>query len=431
MLEPAEKRKIAVMGLGYVGLPLAVAFGRQRDVVGFDIHAGRIDELRLGFDRTSEFTQKQIQESSIHFTTNVDELKGVNFFIISVPTPIDKAKRPDLQFVISASKIVAPLLKQGDVVVYESTVYPGATEEECVPILEQISGKKSGKDFFVGYSPERINPGDKTHGLGDVVKVVSAQTSEALEVVAGVYGAVVRAGVHRAPSIRVAEAAKVIENTQRDLNVALINELALIFHRMGIDTHEVLEAARTKWNFLAFTPGLVGGHCIGVDPYYLTYKAEQLDYHPEVILAGRRVNDNMGRYVAQQTVLQMIHQGHSIKGSKTAILGATFKENCPDVRNSRVFDMVSELRSFGVEVLVHDPLANPSEIKEEYGEELQEWDALPKTNAIILAVPHDRFRHLRALDFQSKLLPNGLVIDVKACLDREDFASTKVPLWRL
>jgi len=363
----AKNRVISVVGLGYVGLPVAVAFGKVRRTIGFDINRTRIEELRDGFDRTDEVTPEELAAADILFTDRIEDLKGANFHIVAVPTPIDEANQPDLRLMCRASETVAAALKPGDIVVYESTVYPGVTEEECLPILERISGLKGGVDFKVGYSPERINPGDKEHTFTKILKVVSGQDAETLEVVADVYSSVVTAGVFRASSIKVAEAAKVIENTQRDLNIALMNELALIFDRMGIDTGEVLAAAGSKWNFLKFSPGLVGGHCIGVDPYYLTHKAEKLGYIPQVILAGRRINDGMGKFVAQRAVKEIIKAGHPVLGSVVTVLGLTFKENCPDLRNSKVIDIVKELQDYGMEVQVCDPLADHEEALHEYG----------------------------------------------------------------
>ena len=350
-----SERIISVIGLGYVGLPVAVAFGKVRRTIGFDINPLRISELQAGFDRTGEVTGTDLQNSDIAFTDKVAELAGADFHIVAVPTPVDEAHQPDLTLMYKASETVGRALKKGDIVVYESTVYPGVTEDECVPVLERVSGLQCGRDFTVGYSPERINPGDKEHTFTKIKKVVSGQDAATLEIVARVYESVVTAGVHRATSIKVAEAAKVIENTQRDLNIALMNELALIFDRMGIDTNEVLEAAGTKWNFLPFRPGLVGGHCIGVDPYYLTHKAEKIGYIPQVILAGRRINDGMGKFIAQRTVKEMIHAGHNVLGNRVTVLGLTFKENCPDLRNSKVIDIIRELQDYGIDVQVCDP----------------------------------------------------------------------------
>ncbi len=424
-------RTISVVGLGYVGLPVAVAFGRQQQVIGFDIDPVRIEELKQGIERTNEVDPAELVQSDIRFTCDPQDLKGADFHIVAVPTPVDEAKRPDLTPVLKASETVGSILKQGDIVVYESTVYPGATEEDCVPVLERCSGLKAGTDFHVGYSPERINPGDREHTFTTITKVVSGDDAETLETVARVYESVVTAGVHRAATIRVAEAAKVIENTQRDLNIALMNELALIFNRMGIDTRDVLAAAGTKWNFLPFDPGLVGGHCIGVDPYYLTHKATMVGYHPQVILAGRRINDGMGEYVASATVKQLIHAGHNVKGSTVTVLGFTFKENVPDLRNTRVIDIIRELRDYGITVQVHDPEADPQEAHEEYGISLLEESSLAPADAVIFAVPHRQYLE-RGWDLVTSLLDGGEgpVLDIKARLDRVSVPAG-VSLWRL
>lgn len=424
-------RKIGVVGLGYVGLPVAVAFGQIQSIIGFDINPHRIATLQQGVDYTGEVSSEELQEAKIEFTSNPERLKECDFIIVAVPTPIDYAKQPDLTPLIKASETVGNNMKTGTVVVYESTVYPGATEEVCVPVLEKHSGLKAGKDFFVGYSPERINPGDKEHTFKNIVKVVSGQDEDTLSIIADIYGMVVDAGVYRAPSIKVAEAAKVIENTQRDLNIALMNELAIIFDRLGIDTAEVLAAAGTKWNFLHFTPGLVGGHCIGVDPYYLTYKAESIGYHPQVILAGRRINDGMGKFIATSLVKQMILKGISIQGSCVTILGMTFKENVPDLRNSKVIDIIRELREFGVEVQVTDPLADAKEAHEEYGLDLLEINELLPADAVILAVSHRSFIDM-GWEGITALLKNqqGIVADVKSVLD-VNAVPDQVTLWRL
>ncbi len=422
-------RRIAVIGLGYVGLPVAVSFARSgASVTGFDIADSRVTELCAGFDRTGEIDPADLKNDRLRFTADSDDLKTCDFFIVTVPTPIDAAKRPDLSIVIAASRTVGAALKKGDVVVYESTVYPGATEEDCIPVLERCSGLVAGVDFAVGYSPERINPGDRSHRFETIIKVVAAQTPQALETVAEVYGSVVTAGLHRAPSIKVAEAAKVIENTQRDLNIALMNELALIFHRLGIDTSDVLAAAGSKWNFLRFTPGLVGGHCIGVDPYYLTHRAEQSGYTPEVILAGRRINDSMGTWVARECVKRLMSGGG---GKVVTVLGITFKENVPDIRNSRVVDIISELRDFGLTVQVADPLAVSEECEHEYGFPLVQQGSLAPADAVILAVPHRTYLEGAWPLMTALLKPGaGLVIDVKAALDRSSVPPT-VDLWRI
>jgi UDP-N-acetyl-D-galactosamine dehydrogenase len=428
------KAAIAVIGLGYVGLPLAAAFGRQAKVIGFDISVKKIEELRGGFDATGELTRGDLASTSIDYTTDAGRLKEASFFIVTVPTPIDKYKKPDLTPVVSASRSIGKSLSRGSIIVYESTVYPGVTEEICVPILEQESGLKCGVDFKVGYSPERINPGDKVHTVDKIVKVVSGQDAETLETVAKVYEMVVDAGVHRASSIKVAEAAKVIENTQRDLNIALMNELALIFNRLGISTRDVLEAAGTKWNFLKFFPGLVGGHCIGVDPYYLTHKAEEIGYHPQVIMAGRRINDGMGKYVAEMTVKKLIQADKTVKGARVLVLGLTFKENVPDIRNTRVIDIIEELREYGVEVLVHDPVASAEEARAEYGIDLVDIEAAGKFDGVVWAVAHQAFQSLdpaRLRQFCTSGNGKGVVIDVKAVLNGNDVEAEGLIYWSL
>jgi UDP-N-acetyl-D-glucosamine/UDP-N-acetyl-D-galactosamine dehydrogenase len=426
----SPQRKIAVIGLGYVGLPVAVAFAREGfPVVGFDIDRERVRELKDSQDRTREVEASDLKHSSLSFTADAGGLDACDFFIVTVPTPIDDARQPDLRAMFEASNLVGGVLKKGDIVVYESTVYPGAVEEECAPVLEKRSGLRVGVDFNVGYSPERINPGDKQHRLESIVKVVSAQNPETLDIVAGVYGAVVKAGIHRAPSIKVAEAAKVIENTQRDLNIAFMNELSLIFHSLDIDTGDVLAAARTKWNFLPFQPGLVGGHCIGVDPYYLTYRAEKAGYHPEVILAGRRINDGMGQRVARECVRGLLRRKGA--GGVVTILGLTFKEDVPDTRNSRVVDIVRELESFGLQVQVHDPMASPQDVRHEYGLTITELDALRPADAVILAVGHRGYVE-GGWPLIERLLVggSGLVLDIKMKLDR-DSKPAGIELWRL
>jgi UDP-N-acetyl-D-galactosamine dehydrogenase len=426
----SHRRKIAVIGLGYVGLPVAAAFARAGSpVVGFDIDETRVAELRAGRDRTREVETADLKLPSLRFTNEVAAFQSCDFFIVTVPTPIDGARRPDLGAVFEASRLVGAALKKGDIVVYESTVYPGAVEEECVPILEQHSGLKSGSDFNVGYSPERINPGDKAHRFESIVKVVSAQNPETLDIVADVYGSVVTAGIHRAPSIKVAEAAKVIENTQRDLNIAFMNELSLIFQALNIDTGDVLAAARTKWNFMPFQPGLVGGHCIGVDPYYLTFRAEKAGYHPEVILAGRRINDGMGQRVARECVRGLLRR--KAQGGVVTVLGLTFKEDVPDTRNSRVIDLVRELQSFGLTVQLHDPLANAADARHEYGVTLTEFGDLEPADAVILAVAHSDYVAGGWSLVQGLLTGgHGLVFDVKARLDRNS-QPAGIELWRL
>lgn len=423
-------RKIAVVGLGYVGLPVAVAFARAGvPVTGFDIDTSRIEELKKGADRTREVEAADLKYPSLTFTSELAVLRSSDFFIVTVPTPIDEARRPDLGAMLAASRSVGSVLKSGDVVVYESTVYPGAVEEECVPVLEKTSGLKAGIDFKVGYSPERINPGDKQHRFESIMKVVSAQDAATLAIVADVYGSVVTAGIHRAPSIKVAEAAKVIENTQRDLNIAFMNELSLIFQALKIDTGDVLAAARTKWNFMPFQPGLVGGHCIGVDPYYLTYRAEKAGYHPEVILAGRRINDAMGQRIARECIRGLLRQKG--QGGVVTVLGLTFKENVPDTRNSKVIDIIRELQSFGITVQVHDPLAHPDDAMHEYGVTLTNFDMLKPADAVILAVAHDEYVNGGWPLIEGLLADRrGLVLDVKMKLDRTTTPSA-IELWRI
>jgi UDP-N-acetyl-D-galactosamine dehydrogenase len=422
---------VSVIGLGYVGMPVAVAFAKKFPVVGFDINQKRIDELKSGHDRTGEVTKNELTEVKIHFSAKPEDLKKANFHIVAVPTPVNDANQPDLGPMFSASVSVGRALKKGDIVVYESTVYPGATEEECVPILEKESGLKCGYDFKVGYSPERINPADKERTFTKIMKVVSGQDAESLNKIAEMYGSVVTAGVYRAESIKVAEAAKVIENAQRDLNIAFVNELSVIFERLNIDTKSVLKAASTKWNFLNFTPGLVGGHCIGVDPYYLTYKAEKSGYHPDVILAGRRINDNMGKYVAQKTIETMIHQGLKIKGSVVHILGLTFKENCPDVRNTKVYDIFTELRRLDIKVHINDPMAHEDEIQDVYETQSTPWEKLPPADAVILAAPHKELIQLLNTGKKHIFKKPGIFIDVKGAFEASFMNEMGDSYWRL
>ncbi|WP_438296694.1 nucleotide sugar dehydrogenase [Sporosarcina sp. FA15] len=424
-------RKIAVVGLGYVGLPVAVAFGKKHPVIGFDINENRIETLVSGVDYTNEVEPEELREAQIEFTSDGSKLKEANFIIVSVPTPINAHNQPDLTPLLKASETVGANLQKGTIVVYESTVYPGATEDDCVPALEKASGLECGKDFFVGYSPERINPGDKVHTFTTITKVVSGQTPEVLDIVADVYASVVTAGVHKASSIKVAEAAKVIENTQRDVNIALMNELALIFDRVGIDTAEVLEAAGTKWNFLNFTPGLVGGHCIGVDPYYLTHKAEMVGHHPEVILAGRRINDDIGKYVARVLVKKLIKHNLPVQGARVTILGLTFKENVPDLRNSKVIDVIRELQEYGIDVQVTDAQADSAEAVREYGVSLTSYDELLPAEAVVLAVSHREYIETGWTQFD-RLLKHGkgIVVDIKSAMDKES-KPEKIDLWRL
>ncbi|WP_281950351.1 nucleotide sugar dehydrogenase [Nitrosophilus kaiyonis] len=424
-------KKICIIGLGYVGLPLAVAFAKKYKVVGFDINAKRVEELNKGFDSTLEVSEKELKEviknNNLKLTTSIEDIRDSNFYIVTVPTPIDKHKNPDLTPLIMASRTVGRVIKKGDIVIYESTVYPGCTEEVCVPELERESGLKFNKDFFCGYSPERINPGDKEHTVTKIKKVTSGSTPEIAKKVDELYASIIEAGTHLAPSIKIAEAAKVIENSQRDINIAFVNELALIFDKLNIDTLDVLEAAGTKWNFLRFKPGLVGGHCIGVDPYYLAYKAKEIGYHPEIILAGRRTNDNMGIFVANKVVKLMIQKGHTIKGSRVLILGITFKENCPDIRNSRVIDVIRELQEFGCNVDVYDPWADKDEVKREYNLELlpSTFNLQPSTltnyDSIILAVSHNEFKEIEQQLQNQKLKTKNqqpIIYDIKGFFDK-------------
>lgn len=423
---------VAVVGLGYVGLPLEVAFGKKSRTIGFDLSSRKIASYKNCIDPTGEVSTEDLK-AAIHLELSADPvvLAEADFIIVAVPTPVDDAHQPDFRPLIGSSESVGKNMKRGATVVFESTVYPGATEEVCIPILEKYSGLKWKEDFFVGYSPERINPGDKERTLTKIVKVVSGDTPETLERVKQVYGSVISAGVYPASSIKVAEAAKVIENTQRDLNIALMNELAIIFDRIGIDTLEVLQAAGSKWNFLPFRPGLVGGHCIGVDPYYLTYKAEKMGYHPEVILAGRRINDGMGKFIAEQTVKKLIRNGWMVKGAPIVVLGLTFKEDCPDLRNSRVIDVVRELQSYGAEVIVHEPVADAEEAHHEYGVSLTDWDDLPMAAAIVAAVAHKEFKSRPLTDYVAKLQKGGVLTDVKSMFDEAELVAQGVTVWRL
>ena len=423
---------VAVIGLGYVGLPLVVAFGTQMRTIGFDISLAKVEACQQGIDPSRELEDEEVR-GACHATYTADpkSLALADIIIVAVPTPVDDARIPDFRPLVGASISVGRNMKKGAIVVYESTVYPGATEEVCIPVLERESGLRWKTDFFVGYSPERINPGDKDHTLSKIVKIVSGDTAETLEKVAQLYEKIVVPGVHRAPSIKSAEAAKVIENTQRDLNVALMNELAIIFDKLGIDTGEVLAAAGTKWNFLKFKPGLVGGHCIGVDPYYLTYKAQMVGYHPQVILAGRHINDNMGKFIAEQTIKQMIAAGSTIKGAKVNVLGLTFKENCGDLRNSKVIDIIRELETYGVEVFVTDPQASAEEAMAEYGVRLQAWRDLPLADAVVVAVAHKEYALLTPADFGPIVTRGGAFIDVKSSFDVAAVRAAGYRLWRL
>jgi UDP-N-acetyl-D-galactosamine dehydrogenase len=423
---------VCIVGLGYVGLPVAVAFGKVRPTVGYDLSTKKVRNLKRHEDTTGEVSSEELRSAaSLEVTDDPSEIKRADFIIVAVPTPVNAARQPDLSPLESASRIVGKHMKKGATVVFESTVYPGATEEVCVPILERCSGMRWKQDFHVGYSPERINPGDKEHCFTKILKVVSGDDEATLQKVGDLYASVVEAGVYRAPSIKVAEAAKVIENTQRDLNIAFVNELSIIFDKMGIDTHEVLKAAGTKWNFLNFKPGLVGGHCIGVDPYYLTHKAELTGYHPEVILAGRRINDGMGPYVARKAVQQMIHQGRNILGAKVNVLGLTFKEDCKDIRNSKVIDVIRELQQFGCEVFVHDPEADPDETLHEYGVKLCSWDELPAADCTILAVAHKAFLAKKPEEILKTIVRQGCLVQVKPAFDAEPFKREGVRVWRL
>ena len=423
---------VAVVGLGYVGLPLAVAFGKKFRTIGFDLSEAKVQAYRRHVDPTGEVNTEELRGARLlEVTTDEKQLRQADFIVVAVPTPVDDAHQPDFSPLVGASTAVGRNLRPGATVVYESTVYPGATEEVCIPLLERSSNLTWKRDFFVGYSPERINPGDREHSLTRITKVVSGDLPETLERVADIYSSIVDAGVYRASSIKVAEAAKVIENTQRDLNIALMNELSLIFHRLNIDTLEVLQAAGTKWNFLPFRPGLVGGHCIGVDPYYLTHKADMLGYHPQVILAGRRINDSMGHYIAEQTVKQMIQAGFPVRGSHVNVLGLTFKENCPDLRNSKVIDVVRELRTYGAVVHVHDPVAAGSEAEHEYGVKLEAWEQLPRAHAVVAAVAHRQFASIDGSKLDAKLVPGGVFADVKCHFDAQALRNRGYVVWRL
>jgi len=427
-----DNKTVAVVGLGYVGLPLAVEFGKLLNTIGYDLSEAKLAHYRRGQDPTGGVSESDMRAAvKLAYTGVPRDLAPADIFIIAVPTPVDDAHQPDFSPLISACGIIAPHMKKGAIVIFESTVYPGATEEVCIPVLEKGSGMRWKQDFHVGYSPERINPGDKEHTLTTIKKVVSGDDAATLETVAQLYELVVKAGVCRTSSIKAAEAAKVIENTQRDLNIALMNELAIIFHKLGIDTLEVLEAAGTKWNFLPFRPGLVGGHCIGVDPYYLTQKAERIGYHPEVILAGRRINDSMGKYIAEQTIKEIIRAGHSVNGSDVIVLGLTFKEDCPDTRNTRVIDVINELKSYGVKVWIHDPVADVEEARHEYGVEMHAWEVLPKAKAIVAAVAHKEFLGKKMDEYLKKLEKGGCFVDVKSRFDAKAFASAGMHVWRL
>lgn len=426
-----KETKLSLVGLGYVGMPIAVAFAKKINVVGFDTNVAKIEMYKNGIDATKEVGNEALKETTVEFTADETKLKEAKFHIVAVPTPVRDDHMPDLTPVESASAIVGRNLTKGSIVVYESTVYPGVTEDICVPILEKESGLKCGVDFKVGYSPERINPGDKVHRLETIVKIVSGMDKETLDIVAKTYELVVEAGVHRAESIKVAEAAKVIENSQRDINIAFMNELSIIFNKMNIDTQAVLEAAGTKWNFLKFYPGLVGGHCIGVDPYYLTYKAEQLGYHSQIILSGRRINDDMGKYVAENTVKMLIKNDKNIRNAKIGILGITFKENCPDTRNSKVNDIIKELKEYEIEPIVCDPVADKEEAKKLYNVEIQDMSKLENLDALIISTCHDEFKKLKMEQFEKMFKDKKIIVDVKGILNREEYTKSGYSYWRL
>ena len=426
-----KKEKLSLVGLGYVGMPIAVAFAKKVQVIGFDINESKIKMYKKGVDMTREVGDEALKETTVDFTSDASRLKEAKFHIVAVPTPVNDDHTPDLTPVESATRTLGKNLTKGSIVVYESTVYPGVTEEICVPILEKESGLKCGIDFKVGYSPERINPGDKVHRLETIVKIVSGMDRESLEEIAKTYELVVEAGVHRAESIKVAEAAKVIENSQRDINIAFMNELSIIFNKMGIDTQAVLKAAGTKWNFLKFYPGLVGGHCIGVDPYYLTYKAEQLGYHSQVILSGRRINDDMGKYVAENAVKRLIKSDKNIKGAKVAILGITFKENCPDTRNSKVVDIIKELKEYEINPIVVDPVADKDEAKRLYGIELDTMDKLVDLDALIIATSHEEFKAITMKEYDKMFKDKKVIVDVKGILNRDEYQKANYNYWRL
>ncbi|GMR20911.1 MAG: nucleotide sugar dehydrogenase [Gammaproteobacteria bacterium] len=424
--------RIAVIGLGYVGLPLAIELGKHYTTIGYDTNSTKLEAYREGYDATGEVRPDAFKAANLlSFARGPEELNEADYYIIAVPTPIDQSHRPNFEPLKAASKIVGKHMQRGSTIIYESTVFPGATEEICIPELEKYSSLKWKKDFNIGYSPERINPGDKENTLTSIVKVVSGDTPETLENVASLYETIIKAGVYRASSIKTAEAVKVIENTQRDLNIALMNELAIIFNKVGVNTAEVLEAAGTKWNFLPFKPGLVGGHCIGVDPYYLTYKADLIGYHPDVILAGRQINDGMGKYIAEQTIRQLIQSGFQVKGASINILGLTFKENCADLRNSRVIDIINELNSYGVELHIHDPLASTTEAKNEYGIDLKAWDQLPRADSMVIAVAHLEFVDKDMKTYSDKLNDQACIIDVKSILDANAYQSKGRSIWQL
>jgi len=427
-----KQEKLSVIGLGYVGLPIAISFAKKVEVIGFDINKAKVGAYKKGIDVTNEVGNKSLRETSVFLTSNEKELQKAKFHIIAVPTPINLDKTPNLDSVIGASKILGRNLVRGSIVVYESTVYPGVTEDICRPILEKESRLECGIDFKIGYSPERINPGDRVHRLEKIRKVVSGMDEETLDIIAKVYGLIIKAGIYKAESIKVAEAAKVIENAQRDINIAFMNELSIIFNKLGIDTQAVLRAASTKWNFLKFTPGLVGGHCIGVDPYYLTYKAEQIGYHSQIILAGRKINDDMGKYVAENTLKLLIKADRQIKGCKVVVMGITFKENCPDIRNSKVIDIINELKEYGIKVKVVDPLAEESEVQKEYGMNLSKLEDITDVDAVVFAVPHEKFKNISLKDLKKIYRDDKLVlIDIKGMFNKKEAEDLNYLYWRL
>lgn len=428
-----KKQKLAVVGLGYVGMPIAIEFAKKIEVIGFDTNEEKIKTYQKGIDPTNEVGNESIKETNVYFTSNSSEIKNAKFIIIAVPTPINIDKTPDLEPVIKASEIVGKNLQKGAIVVYESTVYPGVTEDICMPILEKESGMKCGKDFKIGYSPERINPGDKEHRLKNITKIVSGMDNEALDEIAKTYEMIIEAGVHKSKTIKVAEAAKVLENSQRDINIAFMNEVAIVLNKMNIDTKEVIEAMNTKWNALKFYPGLVGGHCIGVDPYYFIYQAENLGYHSQIIASGRKINDYMGEYVAEQTIKRLILNGKLVKNAKIAILGITFKENCPDIRNSKVMDIIEKLKEYGVEIIVADAEADERELKREYGIDLVSVDEIKDADCLILAVSHENYKNMKANEFDKmyKDKNNKILIDVKGCLNKDEFINDAYDYWRL
>ena len=427
-----KREKLSVIGLGYVGLPLAISFAKKVEVIGFDINKEKVEVYKRGIDVTNEVGNKSLRETTSFLTSNEKELQKAKFHIIAVPTPVNTDKTPNLDAVIGASRIVGRNLIKGSIVVYESTVYPGVTEDICKPLLEKESGLRCGIDFKIGYSPERINPGDRFHRLEKIKKVVSGMDEETLDIIAKVYGLIIKAGVYRAESIKVAEAAKVIENSQRDINIAFMNELSIIFNKLGIDTQAVLRAASTKWNFLKFTPGLVGGHCIGVDPYYLTYKAEQIGYHSQIILAGRKINDDMGKYVAENTLKQLVKADRQIKGCKVVVMGITFKENCPDIRNSKVIDIINELKEYGIKLKFVDPLADENEVQREYGIKLSKLEDITDVDAVIFAVPHEKFKDISLKDLKKIYKDDKLVlIDIKGMFNKKEAEDLNYLYWRL